>query len=143
MALAVRDAASERVDPLLRRDPEVALWWGANLECTANLLAAQRLDRLTPGDVLRARGIFDHLRARSFEIQPCDEVRARALRLLSLHRLPAPAALELAAALVWRHERALPADFVSLHGPLRLAAAREGFRVLPYADEVHAPDTGV
>ncbi|MFL6196993.1 MAG: hypothetical protein ACJ75H_22600 [Thermoanaerobaculia bacterium] len=141
--MTVRDASSERVGPLLRRDPEVAFWWGAAVECTATLLAAQRLDRLTPGDVQRARGIFDHLQARSFEVQPSDEVRARALRLVALHDLPTPAALELAAALVWRRDLAQPADFVSLHGPLRLAASLEGFRVLPYADEVHAPDPGV
>ena len=122
----------------------MAFWWGAAVDCAATLLAAQRRERLTSGDVQRARGIFDHLRVRAFEVQPSDEVRARALRLLSRHELTPPAALELAAALVWRQENDLEAripraEFVSLQPSLRLAASLEGFRVLPYSDEVHAP----
>jgi hypothetical protein len=139
----VRDSSWEKVYPLLRRDPEVACWWGSPLECAAALLAAQRLERLTPGDVQRARAILDHLRASAFEVQPSAVVRDLAERLLSTHGLPTPAALELAAALVWRRERTdrpERAGFVSLHAPLRLAASLEGFRVFPYADEVHAPD---
>jgi len=64
-------------------------------------------------------------------------VRARAARLLSLHPLRAADALQLAAALVWCRERTAEAPFVCLDDRLRLAAAREGFRVLPYAEEVH------
>jgi hypothetical protein len=84
--------------------------------------------------------VIDHLRARAFEVQPTEEVRARTLRILSVHVLKAAAALELAAALIWCRERTHGVTFVSLHPPLRLAAALEGFRVLPYADEVHAPE---
>jgi hypothetical protein len=136
----VREPASERVEPLLQRDPEMAFWWGAPLEWWQALLAAQRRQTISAADLQKAREVLDHLRARGFEVQPTEDLRARALRLLAVHPLKAADDLELAAALIWCRERTHGAGFVSLHPPLRLAAALEGFRVLPYADEVHAPD---
>lgn len=140
VALAVLEPSSGKLETLLRRDPEMALWWGASLECSSVLLGAQRREQISEADLFKARSILDHLRARAFEIQPGEEVRARALRILSLHKLNVAGAWELAAALIWCRERTQKADFVSVNGPLRLAAALEGFRVLPYADEVHEPD---
>lgn len=136
----MREPASSKVEPLLQRDPEMAFWWGAPLEWWEALLAAQRRQTISAADLQKAREVLDHLRARGFEVQPTEDLRARALRLLAVHPLQATDALELAAALIWCRERTQGAGFVSLHPPLRLAAAMEGFRVLPYADEVHAPD---
>ncbi|HET9209441.1 MAG TPA: hypothetical protein VFR03_03550 [Thermoanaerobaculia bacterium] len=127
----------------MQRDPELAFWWGTPLEWWEALLAAQRRQTISAADLQKARGVLDHLRARGFEVQPTEDLRARALRLLSVHPLKATDALELAAALIWCRERTQGAGFVSLHPPLRLAAAMEGFRVLPYADEVHVPDPEV
>jgi len=101
---------------------------------------AQRRERVSPADFQKARALIDHLRARAVEVQPTEAVRARALRILSVHTLPAAAAFELAAALIWCQERTHGVSFVSLDEPLRLAAALEGFRVLPYAGEVHEPE---
>lgn len=140
LALAVWDSSSEKVEILLRRDAEVATWWGAPLECSSALLTAHRQGRISPADFEKARSVLGHLKARAFEVQPTEEVRARALRILSVHMLRAAEAFELAAALIWCRERTHGASFVSLAEPLRLAAVLEGFRVLPYADEVHEPD---
>jgi hypothetical protein len=118
----------------------MALWWGAPLDCASALLAARRQQRISPADFQKARAVLDHLRARAFEVQPTEEVRARALRILAVHPLRAASALELAAALIWCRERTQGAGLVSLDESLRMAAALEGFRVQPYADEVHEPD---
>lgn len=138
-ALAARVPASEKVESLLRRDPEVALWWGAPLASLATLAAARRREQLSAAGFDRGRALLDHLRSRAFEVQPTDGVRARAARVVSAHPLDTGQSLELAAALAWCGERPRGMGFVSLDGPLRLAAAMEGFRVLPYADEVHEP----
>ncbi|HYO16785.1 MAG TPA: PIN domain-containing protein, partial [Thermoanaerobaculia bacterium] len=126
----MREPATERVEPFLRRDPEVVLWWGTTLEC-ASALARQKA--LCPAEVAQARAVVEHLRARSFEVQPTEEVRARAARILSVHASVHPlgtaAALQLAAALVWCRERPQGVSFVSLDEGLRLAAAMEGFQV--------------
>lgn len=139
----VRGPSTERVEILLQRDPEMAFYWGAPLECASLLVAAQRQQRISPADLQKARNVLDHLRHLAFEVQPTEVVRARALRILSVHALRAAAALELAAALIWCKERTQGAGLVSLNEPLRLAATLEGFRVLPYADEVHEPDPEV
>lgn len=133
----MREPASERIEPFLRRDPEVVLWWGTALECMG-ILARQ--EELSAVDLAKARDIVEHLRACSFEVQPTEEVRARAMRALSAHPLGSAAALQLAAALVWCRERAQGVSFVSLDEDLRLAAAMEGFLVMPYAEEVHEPE---
>lgn len=117
----------------------MVLWWGTSLECSSALVNAGRQRELSSLDVLKAQTVVEHLRARSFEIQPTEEVRARATRILSVHTLRTAAAFQLAAALVWCRERTQGVPFVSLDESLRLAAVLEGFRVLPYADEVHEP----
>lgn len=137
IALAVREPGTERLEKLLRRDPEVVLWWGTAVHCAGALATAQREGKIVPADLPKARAVIEHLRNRAFEIQPLEEVRARALRLLAVHPLAAPEALELAAALVWCRERTQGVGLVSLDDRLRQAAALENFRVLPYADEVH------
>lgn len=139
LALAVRNPASERIEALLRRDPELVVWWGTPVECAGALGSAARTGRLAQEDLPKAKGVLDHLRLRAFEVQAQEEVRARALRILSVHALQAGQAMELAAALVWCRERTQGVSFVSVEPSLRQAAALEGFRVLPYADEVHAP----
>lgn len=117
----------------------MVLWWGTGPECASALIQLGRQGDLTSLDVMKAQAIVEHLRARSFEIQPTEEVRARTGRILSVHPLRTAAAFQLAAALVWCRERTQGVGFVSLDESLRLAAALEGFRVMPYADEVHEP----
>jgi hypothetical protein len=142
LSLAVREEASERVEKLLQRDSEVVLWWGTAIDCTGALYAAVRQGRLASDELPKARNVLDHLCQRAFEIQAHEEVRARALRVLAVHPLPARTALELAAALIWCRERTQGVGFVSLEGDLRYAAGLEGFRVLPYPGEVHDESEG-
>ncbi|HSS75205.1 MAG TPA: type II toxin-antitoxin system VapC family toxin [Thermoanaerobaculia bacterium] len=140
LALAVRESSSEGVDLLLQRDPDIAFWWGAILECVETLANLQRRKLITEAEFATSRVLIEQLRARGFEVQPSEEVRARALRILTVHPLRAGRALQLAASLVWCREHTQGVGFVCLDEALRLAAAQEGFRVLPYAGEVHEPE---
>jgi predicted nucleic acid-binding protein len=85
----------------------------------------------------RARRTLAIFWQRSTEVEPTDELRDRAARLLDLHPLRAADALQLAAALDWCEERTTGAGFVCLDERLRAAATREGFDVYPLAEEVH------
>jgi hypothetical protein len=118
----------------------MAFWWGAILECVETLAELRRHKLITETGFSTARALIEQLRARAFEVQPSEEVRARALRILTVHPLKAGRALQLAAALIWCREHTQGVGFVCLDEPLRLAAAQEGFRVLPYAGEVHEPE---
>jgi hypothetical protein len=71
------------------------------------------------------------LRQGAVEIQPGDELRAAAIRLLAVHPLRAADAMQLASALMWAGERPARSGFVSFDTRLREAAAHEGFLVLP------------
>src|ERR1700680_3867465 len=105
MPLLVQEATSARLQELLRRDPAVAIWWGTPVECSSGLARLQRDGSLAQPGLRRAQGALDDLRAGALEIEPTEEVRSRALRLLAVHRLRAGDALQLAAALLWGPER--------------------------------------
>jgi uncharacterized protein len=137
MPLLLQEATSARLQGLLRRDPAVAIWWGTPVECASGLARLQREGRLSQSGLRQAHGALDDLRAGALELEPTEEVRSRALRLLAVHQLRAGDALQLAAALIWSQERVRGVGFVSMDDRLRGAAAREGFQVLPYAEDVH------
>jgi predicted nucleic acid-binding protein len=137
LPLALREPASAEMERLLRADSDLVIWWVAPLECASALARSVREGRLSLAAEGAARSVLERLRASAFEVRPLEEVRARAGRLLAVHPLRAADALQLAAALVWCRERTADAPFVCLDDRLRLAAAREGFQVLPYAEEVH------
>ena len=70
------------------------------------------------------------LSASWLEIEPLEQVRKRAIRLLRVHPLRAADALQLAAALTAADEDPERLDLVSSYDRLSAAARREGFRVL-------------
>lgn len=135
--LLVQQPSSARLQDLQRRDAAVAIWWGTPVEIASGLARLQRDGSLPRSGLRQAHAVLDALRARAAEIEPTEEVRSRAVRLLAVHPLRAGDALQLAAALIWSQERVRGVGFVSLDDRLRGAAAREGFQVLPYAEDVH------
>lgn len=129
--LLLSEPASAATEKILRQDPEPVLWWGSVVECGSALAAAQRAGRVTAEDHQTALSTLAALREFAFEVEPTEEVRSRAMRLLSVHPLRAADALQLAAALVWSRGQTTGAGFVCLDNRLREAARREGFDVLP------------
>jgi predicted nucleic acid-binding protein len=70
------------------------------------------------------------LRNRWNEVQPTEEVRERAERLLRIHKLRASDALQLAAALVWCENRPRGRALIGDDGNLCEAARAEGFTII-------------
>lgn len=87
--------------------------------------------------LLKANGVLDLVFQRGDEVPPSDAIRERARRLIALHPLRAADALQLAAALDWCGGNTRGESFVCLDDRLRGAATLEGFRVLPYSEEVN------
>lgn len=129
--LLLAEPSSAATEEILRQDPEPVLWWGSVVECSSALAAAERAGRISAEDHQTALSTLAALREFAFEIEPTEEVRSRAVRLLSVHTLRAADAMQLAAALVWCREQTSGAGFVCLDHRLRDAARREGFEVLP------------
>lgn len=111
-------------------DPEIAMWWGTPVELAS---AAARLHKM--GDVdasgyARIVSGIGPLAQRTEEVQPTEEVRQTALRLIRVHDLHAADSLQLAAALVWARHVPTGIGFVCMDDKLRAAADKEGFDVL-------------
>ena len=106
------------------------VWWGTVIEAVSSLNRLTREETLNAKESGQAFARLDYLRGRWNEIQPTDEVRDRAERLLRIHKLRAADALQLAAALVWCHDRPHRRVLIGADGNLLEAARTEGFNVI-------------
>lgn len=130
VSLIVEEPRSTERRAAIRRDPAIVTWWGSRVECASALNRLQRDRRLEVGELDRGLEQLRRLAASWLEIEPMEQVRNRAIRLLRLHPLRAADALQLAAALTAAAEDPERLDLVSSDDRLSAAAQREGFRVL-------------
>jgi uncharacterized protein len=112
-------------------DEEPAIWWGTPAEAHSMLARGLREKRFTREEATSAAERLRALRRLSYEVPPSEDVRTRAMRLLSAHRLRAADALQLAAALFWCEEQPSNETFACLDTRLREAARSEGFTLFP------------
>jgi predicted nucleic acid-binding protein len=132
LPLLVPEARTDPLARLMREDAATAVWWATPVECASALARLEREGRLTAADwgVVTARL---NAAARGWtEVPPIDRVRDQAIRILRLHPLRAPDALQLAAALVLADFEPRTLPFVTLDAHLGAAAGREGFEVLGF-----------
>lgn len=127
--LCVEETATDRALALVNEDPEVAIWWATPVECASALARLEREAALTPADAADAFRRLELLARSWFEIEPHDELREVARRLLRVHPLRAADALQLAAAYLAAERRPPTLEVVTLDERLRHAALKEGFRV--------------
>jgi uncharacterized protein len=137
VSLLALEAPSWKLWELFRQDPEVVLWWGTSVECVSALARVEREAQVAETAVQCGWQLLQSLRVGAIEVQPDEDIRLSAERLLSKYPLRAADSLQLAAALAWRESQPVGASFVALDRRLQTAATLEGFWVLPYADEVH------
>jgi predicted nucleic acid-binding protein len=131
LSLLLAQPATESLKDILSADPALVLWWGTKVEAVSAVSRLHRAGQLEEAEVARALREIEALTTAAFEVQPTEEVRAVACRLLRVHELRAADALQLAAAVVWTEHSPAGAGFVCLDRRLCQAADREGFGVLP------------
>lgn len=131
VALFVRQPQTSLATAALSDDPEPVLWWGCVVEYESALQRLLREAVLDAEGLAVARKSFSLLREGAVEVEPSEELRSRAVRLLGDHPLRAADALQLAAALTWVGDPGSGEGFVSFDERLREAAASEEFTVLP------------
>ncbi|WP_419935224.1 type II toxin-antitoxin system VapC family toxin [Candidatus Palauibacter sp.] len=130
VALLVDEPGSAERRAAIRRDPAIVTWWGSRIECASALNRLHRERRFESGGLDRSLEQLRRLGASWLEIEPLEQVRSRAIRLLRLHPLRGADALQLAAALTAAAEDPNRLDLVSSDDRLSDAARREGFTVL-------------
>ena len=128
--LLVDEATSDAVRDTFDGDPLVITWWGTAVECVSALARLERESAITPAEMQRASERLDALELTWAEVQPSDQVRVLATRLLRVHALRAADALQVAAALVAAEGHPGSLAIVSLDERQVLAAEREGLRVV-------------
>jgi len=106
------------------------VWWGTVIEAVSSLNRLTRDGALNGVQSKQAFARLDYLRNHWNEVQPTEEVREQAERLLRFHRLRAADALQVAAALVWCGGRPRGRALIGADGNLSEAAAAEGFTVI-------------
>ena len=129
--LIIPEASSHSAERLVDQDTDIAMWWGARVECASAVRRQIRDRTLAPALAVVASASIERLASQAREIPPSEHLRRLACELVDRHPLRAADALQLAAAVTARTAAAEPIDFVCLDQRLRLAAATEGFAVLP------------
>jgi hypothetical protein len=132
--LLVPEVTSRAAQALYDADPVMFAWWAAEIECTSALARRQRLGQLREDVVAEAFARLNGLRAGWHEVEPSEEVRELAKRILRVHDLRTADALQLAAAVFVAEARPSTLEFVSLDDRLLTAARREGFPTTRPAD---------
>lgn len=125
--LLVPEAMSRALQRLFEADSVMFAWWATEIECTSAIARRQRLGQLRDDVLTEAFVRLGALRAGWHEVEPGEEVRESAKRLLRVHDLRTADALQLAAAFFAAEARPSTLEFVSLDDRLLAAARREGF----------------
>ena len=128
--LLVDEATSDAVRDTFDADPLVVTWWATAVECVSALARLEREGAITPAEMQRASERLDALELTWAEVQPSDQLRTLASRLLRVHTLRAADAFQVAAALVAAEGHPGSLTIVSLDERQILAAEREGLRAV-------------
>ena len=119
----------------LVEDRSMAVWWGSPIECWSAFARLRREGALRPEDEDTARSLLAVLQDACTEIQPSEEVRAQAARVLRIHPLRSAEALQLAAALVWAGSPP-KGEIVVFDRRVQEAARLEGLTPRPWAHDL-------
>src|SRR5262249_33511842 len=103
--LCCQQPQSSQARQVARSYGKYIVWWATSVEAVSSVQRLVRDGELSVKDSQQVLARLDYLRQRWNEIQPTEEVRDLAERLLGRHKLRAADALQLAAALVWCNNR--------------------------------------
>lgn len=112
-------------------DAARVVWWGTPIECISALERRLRSGQIGPAYHVVAMTRLADAQRDWVEIEPTNQLRAEAGRLLQAYALRAGDAFQLAAAIVARRGMGIPVNFVCLDSRLSEAARSEGFIVEP------------
>lgn len=129
--LCIDEPHSKTVKNAAKRDSVMAVWWGSIVECQSAFARLRRDSFLSITEEDQVRNLLTMLTEAWTEIEPSEDIRDIAARLLLLHPLRAADSLQLAAALVWAGKTPKGHHFACLDRRLREAARKEGFVLLP------------
>lgn len=129
--LCIDEPQTKIIKGILKKDTFMAVWWGSIIECHSAFARLRRDKFLKHKEEDQVRHLLAILADAWTEIDPSEDIRNIASRLLLLHPLRAADSLQLAAAIVWAGKTPKGHHFVCLDRRLRDAARKEGFALMP------------
>ena len=131
--LFIAEQWTQELQALAVKDSAMLVWWGSLVECVSALARLERDGALNAHAVTVALRRLQELSSSWHEVDPSDEIRETAARLLRVHPLRAVDALQLAAAFAAAERRPMSLELVTLDDRLGNAARKEGFTVIDLA----------
>jgi predicted nucleic acid-binding protein len=129
LLLICQQPKSQRARAAQRSYQAINVWWGTRVECHSALHRLIREGDLLGKEERQAFVSLERLSAQWIEIQPSEEVRQVAERLLKLHPLRAADSMQLSAALIWSNHNPRGKTFICDDAKLLEAAEKEGFNI--------------
>lgn len=129
--LVVRQPSSGEVERWIGEDDTIVTWTLTPIEVVSALRRLVREGALAERSAREAEELTALVAGRSHVVADVDRVKTLAVRLLRLHSLRAPDALQLGAALAWSDGNPDSSVLHTFDRRLAEAASREGFRVIP------------
>ena len=129
--LCIEEPQTKIVQDIAKKDNALVVWWGSLVECYSAFARLHRDGFLGSQEEEQVWEILSSLATTWTEIEPSEDIRDIAVRLLLNHPLRAADSLQLAAAIVWADKKPKGQHFVCFDHRLREAARKESFTVLP------------
>lgn len=129
--LCIEEPQTKIVQDIAKKDNALVVWWGSLVECYSAFARLHRDGFLGSQEEEQVWEILSSLATTWTEIEPSEDIRDIAVRLLLNHSLRAADSLQLAAAIVWADKKPKGQHFVCFDHRLREAARKESFTVLP------------
>lgn len=129
--LCIDEPQTKIVQDIAKKDNAFVVWWGSLVECYSAFARLHRDGFLGSQEEEQVWEILSSLATTWTEIEPSEDIREIAVRLLLNHSLRAADSLQLAAAIVWADKKPKGQHFVCFDHRLREAARKESFTVLP------------
>lgn len=129
--LCIEESHTKVVRDIAKKDGAIVVWWGSLIECYSAFARLYREGFLKPPEEEQVAEVLFSLSTSWTEIEPGEDIKDIALRILRNHPLRAADSMQLAAAIVWADKNPKGHDFVCFDLKLRDAARKEGFALLP------------
>jgi predicted nucleic acid-binding protein len=128
--LLLDEEASNPAGVLRRADPMIVVSWLTIIECASAIARAEHDEMVDRHEAGAAFTRLDDLSRTWTEVEPTNDLRDIARRLLRAHRLRAGDAVQIASATLAAERRPATLEFVTLDDRLETAALKEGFMVI-------------
>ena len=87
LSLLLKQEATDSLKSIIAADERMVLWWGTKVEAVSGVCRLERSGAVEHSVVAKLIAAIDALSSDAYEVQPTEQVRNTACRLLRVHDL--------------------------------------------------------